>query len=330
MKPLVCRGHTRPIPSLSFSPLEADGKYLLSSSCKDGTPMLRDGQTGDWMGSFIGHKGCCWAIKLSSDGRRAITGSADFSAKVWDASNGDCILTLPHHHIVRCVDLSADGNRAVTGGFEKKLRIWDVQALLAAGPDSTPQASTSLVKDGDETGKGLAHDGVVRAVVWDDRNGQIISAGEDKALKFWDIASGKCTHEIKVQEPISSMERNMDERGMISLTYGNTVDFIDPKSREVYLTFKLPYPPSTASIHPVLADRFVTGSSADGWVRVHDSKTGEEREVYKGHHGPVHAISYSPDGALYASGSEDGTIRMWLTTSMTYGLWKFDANGGAA
>ena len=45
MKPLVCRGHTRPIPSLSFSPLEADGKYLLSSSCKDGTPMLRDGQT---------------------------------------------------------------------------------------------------------------------------------------------------------------------------------------------------------------------------------------------------------------------------------------------
>lgn len=42
----------------------------------------------------------------------------------------------------------------------------------------------------------------------------------------------------------------------------------------------------------MLADRFVTGSSADGWVRVHDSKTGEEREVYKGHHGPVHAISY--------------------------------------
>jgi hypothetical protein len=27
-------------------------------------------------------------------------------------------------------------------------------------------------------------------------------------------------------------------------------------------------------------------------VRVHDATTGEEKEVYKGHHGPVHAISY--------------------------------------
>ena len=45
--PLIARGHTRPVNSLAFSPLEADGQhYLLVSSCKDGTPMLRDGSTG--------------------------------------------------------------------------------------------------------------------------------------------------------------------------------------------------------------------------------------------------------------------------------------------
>lgn len=31
----------------------------------------------------------------------------------------------------------------------------------------------------------------------------------------------------------------------------------------------------------------MTGSVKDGWVRVHDAETGEEREVGKGHHGPV-------------------------------------------
>ena len=42
---------------------------------------------------------------------------------------------------------------------------------------------------------------------------------------------------------------------------------------------------------------------------MYDFKTGEEKEVYKGHHGPIHCVSYSPDGQLYATGSEDGTVR---------------------
>ena len=51
---------------------------------------------------------------------------------------------------------------------------------------------------------------------------------------------------------------------------------------------------------------FVTGSTSDEWVRLHSYDTGVELEVGKGHHGPVHQVSFSPDGELYASGSEDG------------------------
>ena len=79
--PLVAPGHTRPVTHLSFSSLQDDGTYVLISSCKDGNPMLRE-WTGDWIGTFIGHKGAVWSSKLSPDTSRAASGSADFTACV--------------------------------------------------------------------------------------------------------------------------------------------------------------------------------------------------------------------------------------------------------
>lgn len=295
--PLVCHGHSRPVVDLFYSPITPDGFFLISAS-KDSNPMLRNGETGDWIGTFEGHKGAVWSCCLDRNALFAATASADFSAKIWDAITGDVKHSFDHKHIVRACAFSEDTHRLLTGGMEKILRIYDLNR-----PDAPPR----------EVDKSP---GSVRTVAWLHSDQTILSSCTDMGgVRLWDVRSGQIVRTLETKSSVTSAEVSQDGR-YITTCDGTSVKFWDANHFGLVKSYDMPCMVESASLEPKYGNKFVAGGE-DMWVRVFDFHTGQEIACNKGHHGPVHCVRFAPGGESYASGSEDGTIRIWQTGPLT-------------
>ena len=291
--PIICPGHSRPVPDISFTPPTPDG-YFLISACLDNKAMLRDGATGDWIGTFIGHKGAVWCARLNREATRAVTGAADFSAKLWDALTGDELQSFAHRHIVKAVTFSGDGQALYTGGQEKKLRVWDLGA-----PDTALHTLD-------------AHGATITQCISVVDPHLVLTAALERDLRLWDMRTATTVRTIPTAAAVRGAQLSIDGSTLTVCTADKSVLFFDATSGDFPLVKQLSLPLVADCVsYAKETGTFVTGSDSELWARVWRYEGGEEVAVNKGHHGPVRAVCFAPEGGAFASGSEDGTIRIW-------------------
>lgn len=115
-----------------------------------------------------GHDDWVNAVAATPDGARAISGSSDGTARVWNIHSGQEMLVLPHRCPIRTVAVTQDGTRVVTAAADGTARVWDLRSgelvRVLAGHEG---AVNALALAGERAVTG-SDDGT--AVVWDLRH----------------------------------------------------------------------------------------------------------------------------------------------------------------
>jgi WD40 repeat protein len=104
-----------------------------------------------------------YAVAVTPDGRRAVSGSLDGTLRMWDLESGETLRALEgHSESVDAVAVTRDGRRAVSGSGDKTLRVWDLDS-------GRPVASTEA--DAEILCCAIAPDG--RTIVCGDASGRV-------------------------------------------------------------------------------------------------------------------------------------------------------------
>jgi len=298
---------------------------LKGSFTLPGGPLIR---------TLEGHTGPVTAISVTSDGKRAVSGSDDKTLRVWDLETGYALLKLEGHtDRVTAISVTSDGKRAVSGSDDKTLRVWDLEtgdALLKRGHPSWVKA-VSVTSDGkrvvsgssDETlrvwdlktGYALlkleGHKGLVTALSVTSDGKRVVSGSSDATLRVWDLETGYALLKLEGHKGwVTALSVTSDGKRVVSGSDDSTLRVWDLETG--YALLKLEGHTSSVWAVSVTSDgkRAVSGSD-DKTLRVWNLETGDALLKLEGHTGPVRAVSVTSDEKRAVSGSDDKTLRVW-------------------
>ncbi len=308
---LQAAGPKVPVTALAFSP---DGKTLVSGGYKE--VCIWNSVDGTLMRKLGGLAGQVRALAFGKDGRTlaVASGVAGRSGAValLDMETGAITPMEQSKDEMLAVAFSADGKWLATGGTDATVRVWNLETKAAP---LELKGHTDWI-----SGLAFSPDGKLLA-----------SSSADKSARIWKTETWKEEFQLPVQttEPVSGVafatEGDLlafavggpEERAIrVWRTQGafTEIDSSRPNARNQLMQTR---PMDTGACLP-LAVTFVKAQPHSRMVVGCTDKTvrlmgtgGNTIATATGHADWVYAVAASPDGLRLASGSGDGTVKVW-------------------
>lgn len=210
-------------------------------------PPANDYDNPYFIRALTGHHHSVRAIAAHGD--TLISGSYDFTVRVWKISTGDTVHRLQgHSQKVYSVVLDHKRNRCISGSMDNLVKVWSLETGACL---FNLEGHSSLVGLLD-----LSHDRLVSAAadstlrIWDPENGQCKStlsahtgaitcfqhdgqkviSGSDRTLKMWNVQNGTCIRDL-LTELSGVWQVKFNERRCVAAVQRNQWTYIEVRTR---------------------------------------------------------------------------------------------------
>jgi WD40 repeat protein len=337
------RAHPERVTSVAIAP---DGTLIASATgYVDGRIRLWSAETGGSVGVLEGHRAWVSSLAFSPDGALLASASADQNIRVWDVARHSVAGDLRGHFAeVWGLMFTPDGNQLVSSGKDGSIKVWRVPSLKQSNYASTVTLDKRALPgerqpvfspDGREM---IGLDQVGRVGRWLlpslKRIGSIDALGSNTVLlcappqlgtlaaidkrsmlRVWDVPRASCVTNVDLRphgEVSWCSFAPEAKRFVVAVWPGALVEF-DTSCWGVTNRVTPPdYKPDNPSCVSPDGKYVVIGGRMP---TIYTLPSGSIIARLPAHRFYTDAVAFSPDGRYLATGSMDGTAKLWQTGS---------------